>query len=71
MPSLYILHSNGINRFYIGATSKTVETGLLEHNSAHFPLPFSGKGIPWTLFYLIPCRSLSQALKIEKTLQKN
>jgi putative endonuclease len=64
MPIVYILHSQKLNRFYIGYTSD-LDTRLAFHKNASSH-KFTAKADDWTLFFTINCESKSQALAIEK-----
>ena len=64
-PVVYILYSNSLEKFYIGET-ENLDKRLTWHNDPNLNTNFSRKGIPWSLFFSIPCHSRIQARKIEK-----
>ena len=66
----YILFSQIINKFYIGATSLNPIERLEEHNQIKFSDAFTRKGIPWEVFFVIECISFQQAKSIELHIKK-
>jgi len=66
---VYILHSEKLQRFYIGTTDD-VEKRLIEHNSAKYPDSYSVKGIPWHLFLKIECETSQQAYNLEAFIKR-
>ena len=66
---VYILHSEKLDKFYVGTTTD-VEKRIHEHNTAFYKDSFSVRGIPWTLFQSIVCESSSQAYAIERFIKK-
>ena len=66
--SVYILHSERLNKFYIGTTDD-VQRRLEEHNSSAYKDSFTTKGRPWILFLAIEGLSSEQAYKIEKKIK--
>ena len=67
---VYILHSQSLDKFYIGATRFPVLTRIEQHNLNHYPDSFSRSGIPWTLFAAFHCDSFRQAQRIEKHIKR-
>ena len=65
---MYILHSQKINKFYIGATSDSMEERLRKHNSNH--KGFTGRANDWKLVYSEEYNSMVLALKREKEIKK-
>jgi putative endonuclease len=62
----YILHSEYLDRFYIGATSLAPEDRLEHHLLKYYSdLKFTAKAEDWSLFLEIPCSTFDQARKIE------
>lgn len=61
---VYILHSEKLNRFYIGFTTN-LDVRLEFHSSAE-ARKFTYNADDWTAFITISCRSKSQALSIER-----
>ena len=70
MPSVYILFSESIQRFYIGSTEFPVEHRLQQHLLGHFPGAFTSQTNDWQIFLAIPCTSVPQARQIELHLKK-
>ena len=70
MASVYILHSQKLDRFYIGQTTLSPSTRLEQHNSDHFPLQFTKSGVPWTLFLVIKCQNRTHAILVEKHIKQ-
>ena len=68
MDCVYILHSNKLNRFYIGSTSN-LETRIEFHKIAEAH-KFTSKANDWILFYKILCDNKNQALNIEKHIKR-
>ena len=64
MDCVYILHSNKLNRYYIGYTAD-FETRLEFHKNAASE-KFTAKADDWDVFLIFDCQSKSQALQIEK-----
>ena len=65
MPCCYILYSDSSESFYVGSTVLEASERLEQHNSKYYPNKFTARGIPWKLFFVIECDSISQARKIE------
>ena len=69
MHFLYILHSQKLNKFYIGETHD-VELRLERHNSDYYDNKWTTKGKPWELYLVIECPNKPVALKIERHIKK-
>jgi putative endonuclease len=66
----YILFSKLLNRYYVGYTSDIVERIKL-HNSGHFGgKSFTNKSADWEIYFLIPCKSIEQAVAIESGIKR-
>lgn len=70
MPFVYILHSQKLDKYYIGFTVNDPEIRLDQHNSRHFDTSFTVRGIPWKLIFSIKCESEKQARQIESHVKK-
>ena len=68
--SVYILFSEKLNKFYIGYTTKNINGRIEEHNSVEFENSWTSKGIPWQLLFEINCKSVNQAIKIERHIKR-
>ena len=67
----YILHSEYLDRFYIGATSLTPEERLENHLSSYYSdIKFTAKAKDWILFLAIPCSTFNQARRIESHIKR-
>ena len=69
MHYVYILHSEKLNRFYVGETDNIVRR-LDEHNTGFFKNSFTTKTSDWEIFILINCCDRIQARKIETHIKK-
>ena len=67
MPCMYILYSDKLNKFYIGACID-MERRLYEHNIGHSK--FTSLGVPWKLVYQEEFDDLAVAKKRELQLKK-
>ena len=65
MHIVYILHSQKLNRFYIGYTTN-LEIRIDFHINDTQIRKFTYKASDWLLFLKIECTSKNQALAIEK-----
>ena len=62
--TVYILHSEKLNRYYIGYTSN-FDLRLEFHKNAP-PNKYTSNASDWTLFFSLICSTKTQALSIEK-----
>ena len=67
MPCMYILYSEKLNKYYIGACID-IERRLYKHNIGHSK--FTSLGIPWKLIYTEQFEDLAVAKKRELQLKK-
>ena len=67
MPCLYVLFSEKLNKYYVGA-STDLDRRLYEHNIGHSK--FTRLGIPWKLVYTEYFISLRDAKKRESYIKK-
>jgi len=68
MPFMYILYSEKLRKYYIGACTN-IERCLNEHNIGHSK--FTSLGIPWTVMYKEEFDDLQLAKKRELEIKKN
>ena len=68
MQIVYILHSQKLNRYYIGYTAN-LETRLEFHKNAK-PNKFTYNANDWELQLKIDCQSQAQAIAIESHIKK-
>jgi putative endonuclease len=66
MYYVYILYSRKLNKFYTGCT-KDIKQRIQQHNSGI--VPFTSKGIPWTLIYYEAFLEKQDATREEKFLK--
>ena len=67
MPYTYILYSEKLNKYYVGACIE-IKRRLYEHNIGHSK--FTSTGIPWKLVYVEESESLKLAKKREMEIKK-
>jgi len=67
MPCMYILFSEKLNKYYIGACID-MERRLYEHNIGHSK--FTSLGVPWKLVYREEFEDLPSAKKRELQVKK-
>ena len=71
MNCSYVLYSEKLGRFYIGACHDDLESRIRKHNSHEYGNHrFTAKAGDWALFLTIHCESFSQAIRIEKHLKR-
>ena len=67
----YILLSRSLNRYYVGATSDSVECRLQQHlDKLYGSRSFTARADDWNVVLTIPCQSLTQALRMEKYIKR-
>jgi len=67
----YILHSEALDRFYIGSTILKPEDRLKRHLEKFYgDKKFTAKAGDWTLFFTIKCESIEQAKRIEMHIKR-
>jgi putative endonuclease len=67
--TVYILYSASLNHYYIGQTINLGER-IAQHNTGEFVGAYTKKANDWVLYYSIGCKSLQQALSIEKHIKR-
>jgi len=67
MPVCYILFSDSINKYYVGACIN-LERRLYEHNIGHSN--FTSKGISWIIVFSKEFPSLPEAKQFERYIKK-
>ena len=71
MNCCYILHSEKLNRYYIGVCHDDLTIRIEKHNSHEYgEHRFTAKANDWKLQLSIECTSYSQAMRIEKHIKK-
>ncbi len=67
MNCCYILFSEKLNRFYIGACHDDLIIRIEKHNSHDYGSHrYTAKAGDWILFLKIECQTYSEAIRIEK-----
>ncbi len=69
MHYVYILHSEKLDKFYIGETHD-VQTRLDRHNTDYYESKWSKKGKPWTLFSSFLFKDRGHAQKVEQHIKR-
>ncbi len=67
MPVMYILFSEKVNKYYVGACVN-MERRLYEHNIGHST--FTSTGIPWATVYTEEFATLQEAKKRELEIKR-
>ena len=67
MPHIYIIYSNKLNKYYVGACID-LQRRLYEHNIGHSK--FTSLGLPWILKYSESFSTLLLAKKRELEIKK-
>ena len=67
MPFTYILYSEKLDKYYIGAC-KDIERRLYEHNIGHSK--FTSLGIPWEIVYTEEYQTLAEAKSRERKIKR-
>ena len=67
MPYLYILYSEKLNKYYVGACTD-LGRRLYEHNIGHSK--FTSLGVPWTLVYQEELGTLLEARQRESYIKQ-
>ena len=68
MPHTYILHSNALDKYYIGSTSGTVEDRLRKHLTNHDG--FTSRATDWEIAFQENFEAVSEAKKFENKIKK-
>ena len=70
MIGCYILFSDKLNKFYIGATQEAIEARILKHNlKLYGNHRFTATAEDWQLFLFIPANDYSMAIRIERKIK--
>lgn len=71
MIGCYILFSERLNHFYVGATQEDVNKRIMNHNSHRYGKHrYTATANDWTLFLFIESNDYAQAIRIEKHIKK-
>ena len=67
----YILHSDSLNRYYVGSTILTTEERLERHLESYYGvLKYTHGRKDWKVFLEIECKTHAQARRIESHIKK-
>ena len=66
---VYVIYSVSADKYYIGETSDVNER-IKQHNSGFYESSFSKQASDWEIYWMLECKSRSQALKIEQHIKK-
>ena len=70
MTQVYILHSQKLNRYYVGETTLHVEDRLRQHNTGYYSnKSFTSTTDDWVLMLQMECSDRSHALRLEKKIK--
>jgi putative endonuclease len=70
-PCCYILFSQKLNRFYIGATADSIENRIEKHLDKTFGNQvFSAKANDWQVFLTIPFDTFDHAVRAEQHIKR-
>ncbi len=70
MVGCYIIFSNKLNKFYIGATQEDVSIRIEKHNqSAYGQQRFTAVADDWTLFLFIAANDYTHAIRLERKIK--
>lgn len=70
MTGCYIIHSETLQRYYIGATHENIESRLNKHNNASYGKNcFTSTAADWTLSLFIETDNYAHAIRIERKIK--
>ena len=70
MAYCYILYSEKLNRFYVGATQETVAERLLKHNNTGYGSNrYTAKANDWEVYLSIRAEDYAHAIRIEQKIK--
>ncbi len=70
MTGCYIIFSEKINKFYIGATQEDVTTRIEKHNNGSYGKNrFTATDTDWKLMLFIPTQDYAHAIRIERKIK--
>ena len=68
---IYILYSSSLDKYYTGFTQDSVKERILRHNQGSYGKHrFTSTSNDWTLYHIVICECVKQALKIEKHIKR-
>ncbi|MFT6479065.1 MAG: putative endonuclease [Spirosomataceae bacterium] len=70
MNACYILWSESLDKFYVGATHESVNERLVKHNSGHYSgKSFTSQVSDWETFLIIETEDYAHALRLERKIK--
>ncbi|VBB46768.1 conserved hypothetical protein [uncultured Paludibacter sp.] len=70
MVGCYILYSEKIQKFYIGATQDEINSRIEKHNHKTYgSKKFTARANDWILFLFIPTKDFSHAVRIKRKIK--
>jgi len=70
MVGCYILFSDKLNKFYVGATQEDVSKRIEKHNqSSYGKHRFTAVADDWKLFLFIPASDYAHAIRLERKIK--
>ncbi|MEM0518187.1 GIY-YIG nuclease family protein [Aequorivita flava] len=69
MHYLYIIHSDSLDKYYVGETPN-VAIRLAQHNNHYFKTNFTKAANDWKFLLKYSCKSREEALFLEKFIKK-
>ena len=70
MVGCYIIHSEKLCKFYIGATQDDIVSRIKKHNDSSYGKQcFTAKADDWKLFLFIDCLDYGHALSVERKIK--
>ena len=70
MTGCYIIHSDKLSRYYIGATQEDANSRLDKHNNGSYgKSKFTSTANDWQLVLFIPTKDFAHAIRIEKKIK--
>jgi putative endonuclease len=72
MSDVYILHSNSLDKFYVGLTTLSPEERLDRHLNKFYEKTktFTRKANDWILVWSLECETIEQARNLKNTSKK-
>ena len=70
MHALYILHSNSLDRYYVGITTTSVEERLQKHNDATYGIHYTSSAKDWVIKLSIACNTNSESRRLEMYIKR-
>lgn len=67
----YIIWSDGLERFYIGACQSNLIDRIIRHNTSYYgEACYTSRANDWQLYIFIPTRNFAHAIRLEKKIKR-